>query len=233
MSLDFPAAQSDISARLVRARREIAEACARSGRTDDVTVVAVTKTFPPSAIDAAVAAGLEDIGENRVQELREKVDQVTVHPRWHMIGHLQSNKVRDAVRLCDVIQTVDSLALAERIGREAASTGREMAILFQVNIGSEPQKSGLPPGSVLDMAREAAAVEGLRVRGLMAIPPLAEENQTRDYFRQMRKLSGSLQDALGPDSGVLSMGMSGDFVMAVEEGATMVRLGSYLFGGRS
>ena len=133
----------------------------------------------------------------------------------------------------EVIQTVDSIALAEKIGRAAIAAGREIDILIQVNIGSEPQKSGVSPDSVLDLARGVLAVKGVRLKGLMSIPPITGENELRGYFRRMKELSVALTRTAADDATELSMGMSGDFVTAVEEGATMVRLGSFLFGSRS
>jgi PLP dependent protein len=205
----------------------ISAACARASRTrSEVTLVAVSKTFPASMIDDAIAAGLTEIGENRVQEARDKKPSVRGAARWHLIGHLQSNKAKDAVPLFDVIQTVDSLALAEKIGRAADALGKQQDVLLEVNIGDEPQKSGVATADLDALARDVRNIAALRVRGLMSIPPVGSEEQTRRYFRQLRALG----DALGMDE--LSMGMSEDFEIAIEEGSTMVRIGRAIFGSR-
>jgi pyridoxal phosphate enzyme (YggS family) len=191
-----------------------------------VTIVAVSKTFPASMIDEAIAAGLTEIGENRVQEARDKKPSVRGAARWHLIGHLQSNKAKDAAPLFDVIQTVDSVALAEKIGRAVDVVGKQQDVLLQVNIGDEPQKSGVVTADLDALARDVRNIAALRVRGLMSIPPVGSEEQTRRYFRQLR----ALRDGLGLDE--LSMGMSEDFEIAIEEGSTMVRIGRAIFGSR-
>ena len=177
-------------------------------------------------IDDAIAAGLMEIGENRVQEARDKKPSVHGAARWHLIGHLQSNKAKDAAGLFDVIQTVDSLALAEKIGRAADAVGKRQDVLLEVNIGDERQKSGVATSALDALARDVRNIAALRVRGLMSIPPVGSEEQTRRYFRQLR----ALRDALGMDE--LSMGMSEDFEIAIEEGSTMVRIGRAIFGSR-
>ena len=205
----------------------ISAACARSGRArTEVTLVAVSKTFPASMIDDAIAAGLTEIGENRVQEARDKKPSVLGAARWHLIGHLQSNKAKDAVRIFDVIQTVDSVPLAEKIGRAADALGKQQDVLLEVNIGDELQKSGVAAADLQALARDVRKIAALRVRGLMSIPPVESEERTRRYFRQLR----ALRDALGMDE--LSMGMSDDFEIAIEEGSTMVRIGRAIFGSR-
>jgi len=202
---------------------KIAAACARSGRArEEVTLVAVTKTFPAIAIDHAVAAGITDVGENRVQEARDKQPQTTAKARWHLIGHLQSNKAKDAVRLFDVIQTIDSLDLAEKIAKAAGEKRPE--VLLQVNIGREAQKSGIEVDDVPAVAKQVG--ELLDLRGLMAIPPHGDPEQTRAYFRELRRL----RDELGLRE--LSMGMSEDYETAIEEGATIIRVGRAIFGER-
>jgi pyridoxal phosphate enzyme (YggS family) len=207
--------------------KRISGACARASRTrSEVTIVAVSKTFPASMIDEAIAAGLTEIGENRVQEARDKKPSVRGAARWHLIGHLQSNKAKDAAPLFDVIQTVDSVALAEKIGRAADAVGKQPDVLLQVNIGDEPQKSGVVTADLDALARDVRNIAALRVRGLMSIPPVGSEEQTRRYFRQLR----ALRDGLGLDE--LSMGMSEDFEIAIEEGSTMVRIGRAIFGSR-
>jgi pyridoxal phosphate enzyme (YggS family) len=205
----------------------IALACARSGRTrGEVTLVAVSKTFPASFIDEAIDAGITEVGENRVQEAREKKPLVRGAARWHLIGHLQTNKARDAVRLFDVIQAVDSLDLAEKLARAAEAHGKRQDVMLQVNIGDEPQKSGIERAEVDAVARHAAALPSLRVIGLMALPPIGTPEESRPYFRELR----SMRDALGLEH--LSMGMSEDFEAAIEEGSTIVRVGRAIFGSR-
>jgi len=205
----------------------IALACARSGRTrGEVTLVAVSKTFPASFIDEAIDAGITEVGENRVQEAREKKPLVRGAARWHLIGHLQTNKARDAVRLFDVIQAVDSLDLAEKLARAAEAHGKRQDVMLQVNIGDEPQKSGIERAEVDAVARQAAALASLRVIGLMALPPIGTPEESRPYFRELR----SMRDALGLEH--LSMGMSKDFEAAIEEGSTIVRVGRAIFGSR-
>jgi pyridoxal phosphate enzyme (YggS family) len=209
----------------VRAR--IAAACARVGRSaDEVTLIAVTKVFPAAFVEEAIAAGVTDIGENRVQEARDKKPEVAGSARWHLIGHLQSNKAKDAVRLFDVIQTVDSAALAEKIARAADGAQKRQEVLLQVNIGDETQKSGAARSEVESLARAIAAMPSLHLRGLMAIPPVGTAEEVRTYFRDLRVL----RDAVGVEH--LSMGMSEDFETAVEEGATLVRVGRAIFGSR-
>lgn len=209
----------------VRAR--IAAACGRAGRkVDEVTLVAVSKTFPAAAVDEAFAEGIADVGENRVQEARDKKPDVKAAGRWHLIGHLQSNKAKDAVRLFDVIQSVDSAALAEKIAKAAEGEGKRQAILLQVNIGRESQKTGIDPDDVEQLAETIRNNAALDLRGLMAIPPVGEAEETRRWFRELRQL----RDRIGVEH--LSMGMSEDFEVAIEEGSTMVRVGRAIFGAR-
>ncbi len=205
----------------------IAAACARAGRARaDVRLVAVSKTFPAADVDHAIAAGMTDIGENKVQEARDKKPLVAGSARWHLIGHLQSNKAKDAVRLFDVIQAVDSIELAEKIARAAESAGKRQDVLLQVNIGRELQKSGAAPDSAPELARRIAAIPGLHLAGLMAIPPAGEAEEARPYFRELRRM----RDDLGLTG--LSMGMTDDFEVAIEEGATIIRVGRAIFGSR-
>jgi len=205
----------------------IARACARVGRArGQVMLVAVSKTFPADFIDEAVAAGIAEVGENRVQEAREKKPLVRGIARWHLIGHLQTNKAKDAVKLFDVIQAVDSLDLAEKLARAAGSHGKRQDVMLQVNIGDEAQKSGIARGDVESVARSASALDSLRVIGLMAIPPIGTPDASRPYFRELR----SMRDTLGLEH--LSMGMSEDFEAAIEEGSTIVRVGRAIFGSR-
>jgi len=211
----------------VSVEERIAQACARAGRSRaEVTLVAVSKTFPASFIDDAIAAGITEVGENRVQEAREKKPLVRGTARWHLIGHLQTNKAKDAVKLFDVIQAVDSLDLAEKLARAAESHGKRQDVMLQVNIGDEMQKSGIARTDVDSVVRQASALASLRVMGLMALPPIGTADASRPYFRELR----SMRDALGLEQ--LSMGMSEDFEAAIEEGSTIVRVGRAIFGSR-
>jgi len=212
---------------LIAVERRIVGACVRAGRKrEEVTLVAVSKTKPAEMIDEAIAAGVTDLGENRVQEGRDKRPVVRGRARWHLIGHLQSNKAKDAVRLFEVIQTVDGVALAEKIARAASSAGKMQDVLLEVNIGNEPQKSGATPADVAALAKGVSAFDALRLRGLMAIPPAGEPEETRRWFRELR----AMRDTLGLAE--LSMGMTDDFEVAIEEGATIVRVGRAIFGER-
>jgi hypothetical protein len=215
----------EIRANLTAVNARIDAACRKAGRKrEDVTLVAVSKTFPAEAVTNVIAAGATHIGENKVQEAREKKPLVQGSARWHLIGHLQSNKAKDAVRVFDVIETVDSLELAEKVAKAAKAIGKRQEILLQVNVGREEQKSGAAPDDVPALARAVAAIEGLSLRGLMAIPPIDEDS--RPHFRALREL----QQRIGVAE--LSMGMSEDFEIAIEEGSTMVRVGRAIFGAR-
>ncbi|HEY8132405.1 MAG TPA: YggS family pyridoxal phosphate-dependent enzyme [Thermoanaerobaculia bacterium] len=216
-----------IADNLAAVEKRMRAACERSGRKrDDVTLVAVSKTFLAARIDEAIAAGVRDIGENRVQEARDKKPQVGGAARWHLIGHLQSNKAKDAVRLFDVIETVDSVDLAEKIARAAEAAGKAQDVLLQVNVGDESQKSGVAPADLESVSRQVRALKGLRLLGLMAIPPIGAPEETRRHFRRLREI----RDQIGLEH--LSMGMSVDFEIAIEEGSTMVRIGRAIFGPR-
>lgn len=204
--------------------RRIAAACERAGRArGEVRLVAVSKTFPAADVEHAIAAGMTDIGENKVQEARDKKPAVASSARWHLIGHLQSNKAKDAVRLFDVVQTVDSFELAEKLGRAAAAIGKRQDVLLQVNVGREAQKSGAAPEETAALLQRIGTIDSLRVTGLMTIPPVGE---ARPYFRELR----AMRDDLGLAE--LSMGMTDDFETAIEEGATIIRVGRAIFGSR-
>jgi hypothetical protein len=216
----------------------IAEAEARAGRAPgSVALCAVTKTFPPAIVAAAATAGVRDIGENRVQETAEKRPLVdTPMPlRWHLIGHLQSNKARRAVQLFEVIQTIDSLSLAERVDRIAGEEGRRPDVLIQVDLGHEAAKSGADEAETAEIAALLDRAQHVRLVGLMTLPPFFDDPEdARPFFRRLRELRDRLNDG-GRLSGPLvelSMGMSHDFEIAVEEGATIVRVGTAIFGVR-
>ena len=213
-----------------RVREQIAEAASRAGRSpDEITLVAVTKKKPASAVIDAIAAGITDVGENYVQETAEK--QGLLWPsqikamRWHLMGHLQSNKAKFAVSLFDLIQSVDSVKLANAIGKQRLNKRQE--ILLQVHLGDEETKFGLPLEQALDAAAEIAAIDNLSLLGLMGIAPNAGD--PRPYFQQLKRLYDQLPSE---NRTILSMGMSGDFETAIEEGSTMVRVGTAIFGAR-
>jgi pyridoxal phosphate enzyme (YggS family) len=217
----------EIAGNVAALEQRIAAACDRAGRPrNDVLLVAVTKTFPASDVSAAIAAGMTDVGENRVQEARDKQPVVDGSARWHLIGHLQSNKAKDAVRLFDVVQTVDSVELGQKLARAAEAAGKRQDVLIEVNVGGEPQKAGVQPADVAALVAELRALRALHVTGLMTIPPHGEAEAMRPHFRELR----TLRDQLGLQQ--LSMGMTDDFEVAIEEGATIIRVGRAIFGSR-
>ena len=210
------------------------EACARAGRDPgDVRLLPVTKTFGPDAVQEAATCGLDEFGENRVQEARQKIPLCPEHLRWHLIGHLQSNKVREAVALFEVIHSVDSLRLLGLIDAAAEAAGRRPRVLLEVNVAGEASKFGLAPDGVAAVLEGADRLMNVEVAGLMTVPPfIPEPEEVRPYFRALRELRDRLAAASGRGLPELSMGMSHDFETAIEEGATTVRLGSILFGKR-
>lgn len=224
-----------VADRLASVRARVDAACARSGRASgEITLVAVSKTMPAALVDEAIAAGAEDIGENRVQEAREKFAELRHPVRKHLIGALQSNKAKVAVGLFDVIHTIDSLALAETVNRHAAHAARTIDVFIQINVGEEPQKRGVPPADAEALMRDVSQLSNLRLRGLMAIPPHeTEESSVRHHFRVLRGLrDGAVGRSVVPELPHLSMGMTEDFEMAIEEGATVIRVGRAIFGER-
>ncbi|MCM2313681.1 MAG: YggS family pyridoxal phosphate-dependent enzyme [Thermoanaerobaculia bacterium] len=224
----------EIAHNLDAVRARIAAACERAHREPAaVQLIAVSKTFGADAVRSAIEAGVRDLGENRVQELREKIGEVGRDARWHMIGHLQSNKAKDAVHLFDVVQSVDRMSLAERLDKEAGEAGKKLDVLVQVNIGAEPQKSGVEIGDAAKLVQDVAALPNLSLRGLMTIPPIDDAQRTRGYFRALRELRDTIAAGMVPGAlAELSMGMTDDFEIAIEEGATMVRVGRAIFGER-
>lgn len=217
-----------IEANIRELEKRIARACERAGRSpSEVTVVAITKLVPPSAIKDAAAAGITHLGENRVQEAqakREQLSDLTPSPLWHMVGHLQANKAKAALELFDTIDSVDSLRLAEVLSHR---TARTLPILLEVNISGEATKSGFPPAEVGRAVSEIARLPHLEVKGMMTIAPLVSDaEEVRPIFQQLREL----RDSMGLEH--LSMGMTDDYEVAIEEGATMVRIGRAIFGSR-
>jgi len=218
-----------VAANLARVQARIADAATRAGRSPaSVRLVGVSKTFPPEAVVAAIRAGLTDVGENRVQEAVPKAAAVAAageSPRWHLVGHLQTNKVKSALALFSEIESVDSLHLAESLSRHAATP---IQVLLEVNVAGEATKGGFSPSEALELADRIAALPGLDVRGLMTVAPETNDpEEVRPVFRQLRDLGR----AVGLPE--LSMGMSGDYEVAISEGATIVRIGRAIFGSRA
>lgn len=215
-------------------RQRIAAACARAGRDPaGVTLVAVSKTHPPEAVNAMARLGFCDFGENKVQEARAKIPECNSRLRWHMIGHLQTNKARDAVRLFSMIHSVDSLKLAQELEKHAAAQSRRVPILLEVNVAGEANKFGLKPEETVDAALAVNALPRLELRGLMTMAPDADDaEKSRPHFRRLVEIKRRVEERLGAPLPDLSMGMSGDFEVGIEEGATLVRIGTALFGER-
>ncbi|HEY7538854.1 MAG TPA: YggS family pyridoxal phosphate-dependent enzyme [Methylomirabilota bacterium] len=220
---------TDIGANLGRVRERVARAAERAGRrASDVLLIGVSKTVDVARIRQAIEAGVPALGENRVQEAKEKVGEIGRPVPWHLIGHLQTNKVRDALEIFDVIHSLDRLDLAKELDKRARARGRTVDALVEVNVAAETSKGGVAPDGLANLLDAVAAMPSLKVRGLMAIPPEAKDpDDSRGWFRMLRKL--------GERHGLkeLSMGMSGDFEVAIEEGATMVRVGTAIFGPRA
>jgi PLP dependent protein len=212
----------------------IEAACRRAGRNrGSVMLLAVSKGMPPGLVDEAVAAGHVWFGENKVQEAKAKIPQCSSRAHWHMIGHLQSNKCRDAAQLFEMIQSVDSLALAQELNKWADRLSRRIPILLEVNVAGEATKFGLKPEAVREQIIEINALPRLEVQGLMTIAPWTPApEKVRPAFRRLRELKSECEEVLGAPLPHLSMGMSGDFEVAIEEGATIVRIGTALFGPR-
>ena len=227
-------AVAEVRARLAAIGATIAESAHRAGRRPEaIQIVAVTKTFPVDAILAAFAAGLEHIGENYVQEARAKREAIGGAGLWHLIGGLQRNKARTAVTLFDWIHSLDSGELAEAVARHAREAGRRLDVLIQVNVAGDPAKRGVAPAETAELAERVVSLAGITLRGLMTIAPAeVSENVIRLHFRQLRELRDDIARSLGVELPHLSMGMSDDFAIAVEEGATLLRLGRALFGPR-
>jgi pyridoxal phosphate enzyme (YggS family) len=225
----------DLAANLDSIQKRIAAAGGRAGRDpDSVTLLAVTKSQPPEVVQAAAKLGLIFFGENKVQEAKAKMPLCPGNLRWHMIGHLQSNKCRDAVELFKMIQSVDSLSLAQEINKRAEQAARTLPVLMEVNVAGEASKFGYQPEQLLAELKELNALPRIEIHGLMTVPPWsAEAEKARPHFRRLRGIKAQCEQILGAPLPHLSMGMSGDFEIAIEEGATMVRIGTELFGPRA
>ncbi len=215
-------------------QQRIRAACDRAGRdVNSVTLLAVSKTHPADTIKAATELGITLFGENKVQEAKAKIPNSPGRARWHFIGHLQSNKCRDAVELFSMIQCVDSLAIAQEINRRADQAGKTMPVLLEINVAREGSKFGYKPEQMLADVKELNALKRLEIHGLMAIPPFSPvPDKSRPYFKTLRELKTRAEDILGAPLPVLSIGMSDDFEIAIEEGSTMIRVGTALFGAR-
>jgi len=228
----------DLRARLNGIRKRIATAALRSKRApDDITLIAISKTHPRETLQAAIDAGISDLGENRVQEAEAKITEIgRQSARWHLVGHLQENKARRAIGLFDIIHSLDSISLAQRLDRLCATEGRdELPVLVQINLGGEESKTGTEPKEVAPLLDAVAECQRLRLIGLMTLPPYFENAEDgRSYFKTLRELRDQFQSdgRFGSGTGHLSMGMSHDFEIAIEEGATMIRVGTAIFGER-
>ncbi len=222
----------ETAAQLERLRARMVDAALRVGRSpSEVRLLAISKKQPLAKIRQAYAAGQRDFGENYAQELADKAEQLADLPdlRWHFVGHLQRNKAKLVAPRCAVIHTVDSLSLAQTLTRQAG--GARLRCLVEVNLGGEGQKGGIAPTEVGALCKELVQLDGLSLEGLMCLPPVSSE--PRPYFRALRELRDALEERLALPLPELSMGMSADFEIAIEEGATWVRLGTALFGERA
>lgn len=224
---------TQIALNLAEVNRRIQAAALRAGRNPAlVRLVAVSKTVPPERLQEAVAAGQRLFGENYLQEARGKIATLTAGVSWHFIGHLQSNKAKGAVELFELIHGVDRLKLARALNAAAASLDKVQEILLQINLAGETSKSGAAPEAAAALLKEIMHLPHLRVLGLMTMPPFLSPEAVRPCFRALRELRDQLQDLGGQPLPELSMGMSGDYEVAIEEGATLVRVGTAIFGGR-
>lgn len=235
----FDTAEVALAQRLARVRAQIAAAAERSGRqAHDVTLIAISKTHPSAVVSELIELGATDIGENRVQEAEKKIVEVGRNKaRWHLVGHLQANKAKRAVNLFDVIHSIDSIDLARRLDRLCVEEGRDkLSILVQVDLGQEETKSGIDESELDQLVEDILRLSRLELIGLMTLPPFFENPEgSRPFFRRLRELRVQLRErgAFADRKGELSMGMTNDFEVAIEEGATMVRVGTAIFGERT
>jgi PLP dependent protein len=215
-------------------RRRVQSRCLKNNvDASSITIVGISKTFPASAAESAVRAGLADLGENRVQEAAAKIPEVSPRPRWHLVGHLQKNKVKKAVELFDIVQSVDSLELAFLISEQAGMAGKIMEIYLQVNSSYEPQKSGFDPVEILKAAEKIAGLANIKITGLMTIGPMTDDTkEIARSFSLTGNLFGRVREIIGSGFERLSMGMSGDFELAIDHGANVLRIGTAIFGER-
>lgn len=227
-----------VAVNLEKVRERIAQAARKSGRNpNDITLMAVTKTMPAEAVAEAFSCGVTLFGENRVQELLDKLSKLDMTGRSaHLIGHLQTNKVKYIIDKVDMIQSLDSLRLAAEIEHQAEKARKTMDVLVEVNVGQEASKSGIAPDELSDFVDSLSQFSHIRLRGLMAVPPIEEDSEkTRPYFKQIRELFIDIaaKKSDNMNINILSMGMSSDFDIAIEEGSTMVRVGTAIFGKRN
>jgi PLP dependent protein len=230
-----------IAENVARVREQITAAAHRANRNpEEITLMGVSKTFPVDSIREAYSAGLRVFGENRVQEFAGKASPLAhmEDAEWHLIGHLQTNKAAKAVELFDAIDSVDSVRMAEKLNSLAEAGGKTLPVLIEINVGGEAAKSGVAPASneLERILLGAPKLTNLKIKGLMTVPPYAEDPEgSRPYFRQLREIRDSIvaRDLLGVDMSVLSMGMSHDFEVAIEEGSTCMRVGTAIFGQRT
>jgi pyridoxal phosphate enzyme (YggS family) len=226
----------DIAANIVKVRQRIAVACARCGRdSSSVKLMAVTKTVSPELIGQAISAGITLCGENYVQEAKEKIALLEKSIQWHMIGHLQINKAKYTVNLFDYVHSVDRIELARELDKKAGLTGHKMNILIEVNVSGEQTKSGISANDALALIKHIAPLENISVRGLMTMAPYSDNPEnSRPYFSTLRNLHHQIsrEQIKGIKMEELSMGMTDDFEVAIEEGATIVRIGRAIFGER-
>src|SRR5215204_1614584 len=232
------ASEGSLAARLTHVRAQIAAAAEKGNRpAGDVTLVAISKTHPSSSVLKLIELGATDVGENRVQEAEEKITDVgRSRARWHLVGHLQANKARRAVSLFDVIHSLDSVDLARRLDRLCIEEGREsIEVLIQVDLGHEETKSGIDETEIAQLIEALGPLTRVKLIGLMTLPPFFDDpEQSRPFFKKLRELRDTLaaNGAFGDGKGELSMGMTHDFAVAIEEGATLVRIGTAIFGER-
>ncbi len=230
--------EGELAARFTHVRAQIAAAAQRCGRSpDEVKLIAISKTHPASAVKELIELGATDVGENRVQEAEAKIEEVgRDRVQWHLVGHLQANKAKRAVSLFDVIHSLDSIDLARRLDRLCLEKQRErLSVLIQVDLGHEETKSGIEEAALEELAESLGSLARIHLIGLMTLPPFFDDaEQSRPFFRRLRELRDELsaQGAFGNRKGELSMGMTHDFAVAIEEGATMVRVGTAIFGER-
>ena len=225
----------DIAENLTQVQQRISAACERSGRSvEEVQLVAVGKKFTAQVIREAADCGLTLFGENRVQEAKIKIPDCPGHLRWHFIGNLQTNKCKDAVALFDMLHAVDSLHLAEELNKRCEQLAKVMPVLLEVNVSGEGSKHGFTPKEAIEATHAFFDFPKLELHGLMTMAPFSRQAEsTRPYFQKLRELKSDCEDKLGASLPELSMGMSGDYEIAIEEGATLIRLGTTLFGPRS
>lgn len=234
----MPMSEGQLGARFAQIRAQIDAAALKCGRSPrEVTLIAISKTHPASIVRQAIELGATDIGENRVQEAEQKINEVgRTAARWHLVGHLQANKARRAVQLFDIIHSLDSLELARRLDRLCREEGREnLPVLIQVDLGHEATKTGVNEDELPSLIDGLAELQRIEIVGLMTLPPFFDDpEQARPFFRRLRELRDDLgaRGVFRDRKGELSMGMTNDFAVAIEEGATMVRIGTAIFGNR-